>query len=109
MHKFLTICLIATMSLLPALVMAADTSVTCCHDGEIASAIDSKDSCCCEPGSCIDMTQSCQCDAPQLNPFRPTTINPDLLNARFKRLYSNTAELTRSPFLNGLYRPPIIL
>jgi len=109
MQKFLAICLIAIMSLLPALVMAADASVTYCHDGEMASAMDSEDSCCCEPGSCLDMTQSCQCDAPQLNSFRQGTINPDLLNAKLKQLNSNTFELTRSPFPDGLYRPPIIL
>lgn len=109
MRNFLAICLIVIMSLLPTLVMATDAPVECCQDEVMATSMDQEDSCSCELGSCVDMGQSCQCDAPQLNPFRQTTINPDLLNARFKRLYSNTAELTRSPFLNGLYRPPIIL
>jgi hypothetical protein len=109
MHNFLATCLIVIMSLLPTLVMATDAPVECCQDQVMATSMDQEDSCCCEPGSCIDMGQSCQCDTPQLNPFRKTAINPDLLLLGLKRLKPNAIESPSSPFSDGLYRPPIIL
>jgi hypothetical protein len=109
MRKLLALFLIAIMSLLPILGTAAAAPVACCDDEEMAATMDQEDSCYCESGSCVDMGQSCQCDLPQLNPFRQSAINPGFPNLGLKRLNFDTLASPNNPFPDGLYRPPIIL
>jgi len=107
MRKLLALCLIAIMSLLPILVTAAAAPVSCYND--TAASMDQEDSCCCEPGSCVDMGQNCQCELTQLNPFRQTSLNPGFPNFGLKRLNFDSLAFHSNPFPDGLYRPPIIL